>query len=128
MPVHLGLLAVAVGAMFAAAFVMDLLRPLLIREPGTQALRWADRILVNLLFFSLAPGMLYAWFYPLVPFSGYRAGVFMALAFFLLAVAPTFAVYRLDVTERTRATLGHLFWILTKYLAVYGLLGGLYRP
>ena len=128
MPVHLGLLALAVSTMFAAALAMDLLRPHVIREPGTQALRWADRLLVNLLFFSLSPGMLYAWFYPLVPFSGYRAGVFMALAFFLLAVAPTFAVYRLDVTERTRATLGHLFWILAKYLAVYGLLGGLYRP
>lgn len=128
MLVQLPLLGVTVVAMFVAALGMDLLRPWVIREKGTQQLRFADRVLVNLLFFSVSPGMLYAWFYPLVPFSGYRAGVFLALAFFLLAVAPTLAVYRLDVTERSRATLGHLFWILLKYLLVYGLLGGLYQP
>lgn len=128
MLVQLPLLGLTVAAMFVLALGLDLLRPVLVREPGVQSLRFADRVLVNLLFFSLAPGMMYAWFYPLVPFSGFRAGVFMAVALFLLAVAPTFAVYRLDVTDRTRATLGHLFWILFKYLLVYGLLGGLYRP
>ena len=128
MLVQLPLLGLTVAAMFVAALGLDLLRPVVIREAGVQPLRFADRVLVNLLFFALAPGMLYSWFYPLVPFSGFRAGVFMALVFFLLAVAPTFATYRLEVAERSRATLGHLFWVLLKYLLVYGLLTGLYQP
>jgi hypothetical protein len=128
MLVHVPLLALAVAASLAAALAFDVLRPWIIREPGTQSLRWADLVLVNLLFFSLGPGMIYAWVYPLVPFSGWRAGVFMGVGLFLLAVAPTFAVYRLDVTDRTRATFGHLFWVLLKYLVVYALLAGVYQP
>ena len=128
MIVQLPALALAAGLMLITGTVLDLLQPWVIREEGVQPLRWSDRLLVNLLFFSLAPGALYAWFYPLVPFSGYRAGVFLALAFFLLAIAPTFAVYRLDVAQRPRATMGHLFWLFCKYLLVYGLLTAIYRP
>ena len=40
MLVHFPLLAAASAAMFAAAFLFDLLRPLVIREAGTQPLRW----------------------------------------------------------------------------------------
>jgi hypothetical protein len=119
---------VAMGAMLVAAVVLDLLRPLFIREKGEQDLRSSDRLLVNVLFFSLTPGMLYAWFYPLVPYSGFRAGLFLAVVFFLLGIAPTFAVYRLDTEERTAATLGNLFWLLLKYLVVYGLLATIYQP
>ena len=118
----------AVGAMLGAAAVLDLLRPVFIREKGEQDLGSSDRLLINVLFFSLTPGMLYAWFYPLVPFSGFRAGLFLAVLFFLLGIAPTFAVYRLEIEERTAATLGHLFWLLLKYLVVYGLLAAIYQP
>jgi hypothetical protein len=118
----------AAGAMLGAAIVLDLLRPVLVREEGEQPLRPSDRLLVNILFFSLTPGMLYAWFYPLVPFSGVRAGFFLAIVLCLLGIAPTFAVYRLAIEERTAATLGHLFWLLLKYLVVYGLLTAIYQP
>lgn len=128
MLVDLPLLGLAVGAACLAAVLFDLLRPLLIREPGAQSLRASDLLLVNVLFFAMAPGMLYSWFYPLVPFSGFRAGVFMGVALFFLGVAPTFASYRLDVTSPTRATFGHLLWTLLKFIVVYGILAGLYRP
>ena len=128
MIVDLPLLISAMAAMFVAAFAVDLVRPRVIREAGVQRLTWADHLLVNLLFFVLTPGMLYGWFYPLVPFSGYRAGLFLALAFFLLAIAPTFAVYRLQVREGTTATIGHLLWLLVKYGAVYGILTQVYQP
>ena len=128
MLVDLPLLGLAVAAACAAAIVFDLVRPLAIREPGAQSLRWSDLLLVNVLFFGMGPGMLYSWFYPLVPFSGFRAGVFMGVALFFLAVAPTFAIYRLDVTSPTRATFGHLLWALLKYVVVYGILAGIYQP
>jgi hypothetical protein len=126
--IHLPEMLLAAGAMLGAAVVLDLLRPLLIREEGEQNLRSSDRLLINVLFFSLTPGMLYAWFYPLVPFSGFRAGLFLAVILFLLGIAPTFAVYRLAIEERTTATLGHLVWLLLKYLVVYGLLAAIYQP
>lgn len=128
MLVDLPLLGTAVLLCAGLGCLFDVLCPLVIREPGLLPLRWSDRILVNVLFFAMAPGMLYSWFYPLVPFSGYRAGLFMGVALFFLAVAPTFAVYKLDVTNRTRATLGHLFWSLLKYLAVYMVLAIVYQP
>jgi len=121
-------LLLTMAAMLVTALVLDVVRPFIIREPGEQTLRRADRLLVNLLSFVLIPGMLYAWFYPLVPFSGFRAGLFLGWCFFLLAVAPTFAVYRLGVPEGTRALLGHLFWLLLKYLLVYAVLAELYQP
>ena len=128
MIVHLPLLLLTMAAMFGMALLADVLRPLVIREEGEQPLGWSNRILVNVLFFALTPGMLYGWFYPLVPFSGYRAGLFLGFALFLLAVAPTFASYRLRVSHPSRATLGHLLWSLLKYLTVYALLAQLYRP
>ena len=121
-------LIMAMAAMLVAATAADLLRGWLFKQPGEQSKQFSDSLLVNLLFFVMAPAMLYAWFYPLVPFSGFRAGLFLALAFFLLAVAPTFAAYRLQVPEHSPVLLGHLFWLLLKYLAVYGLLAGIYSP
>jgi hypothetical protein len=121
-------LILAMLAMLAASTAADLLRGRILRQPGERSRQFSDHLLMNLLFFVMSPAMLYAWFYPVVPFSGYRAGLFLALAFFLLAVTPTFAAYRLQVSERSSALMGHLFWLLLKYLAVYGLLAGIYHP
>jgi hypothetical protein len=121
-------LIMAMIAMLVAAMVADLMRGWLFKQPGEQSRQFSDLLLINLLFFVMAPAMLYAWFYPLVPFAGFRAGLFLALAFFLLAVAPTFAAYRLQVPERSPVLLGHLFWLLLKYLVVYGLLAEIYHP
>ena len=114
--------------MAAAALAADLLQTVMFRGPGLRSVRFSDRLLVNLLFFVLLPGSIYAWFYPLVPFSGFRAGLFMALSFFLLALAPTFALFQLRTPDDQGAALGHLFWLLLKYLLVYGLLTHMYRP
>jgi hypothetical protein len=118
----------AMLAMLAAATLWDVVRAQLHRAPGEQALRVTDRLLVNLLFFVLTPGLLYAWFYPLVPFSGLRAGLFLALCLFLLGVSPTVATYRLQIPDRAAATLGHLFWLFLKYLLVYALMTQIYQP
>jgi hypothetical protein len=118
----------AMLAMLAAATLWDIVHARLHHQPGEQTLRGPDRLLVNLLFFVLTPGLLYAWFYPLVPFSGFRAGLFLALCFFLLGVSPTVATYRLQIPDRAAATLGHLFWLFLKYLLVYASLTQLYQP
>jgi hypothetical protein len=128
MIVHMPRLLLTMAAMLVIALVLDVIRPRVIQDPGEQTLRRSDRLLVNLLFFVLTPAVLYAWFYPLVPFSGYRAGLFLGWSFFLLAVAPSFAVYRLQVPDRTSSLLGHLFWLLLKYLLVYSVLTELYQP
>jgi len=95
-------LILAMVAMLVAATAADLLRGWLFKQPGEQSRRVSDSLLVNLLFFVMAPAMLYAWFYPLVPFSGYRAGLFLGWCFFLLAVQPA----RWSITPLSRQQAG----------------------
>lgn len=122
------LLLGAILAMLAAAVVMDFVRDRVQGTEGTSALCTSDGLLVNLLFFALLPGTIYGWLYPLVPFTGLRAGLFLAALLFVLAVAPTLAAYRIKAPGGAEVTLGHLFWLFVKYLAVYGLLAYIYRP
>ena len=122
------LLIIALMAMLVVATTADFLRMMILKEPGMHDATFMDRTLINLLFFVMIPGMLYAWFYPLVPFSGYRAGLFMGISLYLLAAAPTMAAYRLQVLERKGAVMGHLFWLLVKYIVVYAALTQIYQP
>ena len=128
MIVDFELLLMALSLMFVLAMTADYLRIKILKEPGMQSATFMDRNLINLLFFVMIPGMIYAWFYPIVPFSGYRAGLFMALSLYLLAAAPTIAAYRLQMPERTGAVMGHLFWLLMKYILVYCALTQVYQP
>lgn len=116
------------GAMLVAALLIDLFRDLSLKKEAVAVDRFSDRLLVNLLFFTMIPGSLYTWLYPLIPFGGLRAGFFLAIVLFLLAVAPTLAAFRVRAPNAVPLTLGHLFWLLFKYLVVYGLLGYLYQP
>lgn len=122
------LLTAALSLMFVMATGADFLRIRLLNEPGMQASTFTDRSLINILFFVMIPGMIYAWFYPVVPFSGYRAGLFMAICLYLLAAVPTIAAYRLQMPVQTGAVMGHLFWLLLKYILVYGALTFVYQP
>lgn len=128
MLVEFPLLLATIGLMLVTGLGVDLLRDLAFKAHRVAPARFSDRILVNLLFFAMLPATLYVWFYPLVPFTGVRVGLFLALAMFLLAIAPTFAVFHLHTPERTPATLGHLFWLALKYLLVYGVLTVSYQP
>ena len=128
MIVDFALLTVALSLMFGMATIADVLRIMLLKEPGMQSATFTDRSLINILFFVMIPGMIYAWFYPIIPFSGYRAGLFMAICLYLLAAAPTIAAYRLQGPVGTGAAMGHLFWLLLKYILVYGALALVYQP
>jgi len=128
MLVEFPLLLTAIAFMTIAALAVDLVRDLVFKTHAVSPARFSDRILVNLLFFAMLPATLYVWFYPLVPFSGVRVGIFLALLMFLLAIAPTFAVFHLHTPDQKPATLGHLFWLAIKYLLVYGTLTITYQP
>lgn len=128
MLIDLPLLISAMLAMLACAALADFARDRVHTRAGSASERFTDRLLVNVLFFALLPGTLYGWLYPLVPFSGWRAGGFLALFLYALAVAPTFAAFRLQTGGREPITAGHLFWLLVKYVGVYGLLTFIYNP
>lgn len=128
MLIEVPLLLGAMLAMLVAAIVLDVARDLLLGKGALASLRASDGLLVNLLFFTLLPGTIYGWLYPLVPFSGLRAGLFLGALLFVLAVAPTLAVYRIKAPGGVEVTLGHLFWLFLKYVVVYGLLAHIYVP
>lgn len=121
-------LLLATGVMLAAALVVDLLRYVFHRGKGEMAYGISEILLLDIFFFALFPAFLYAWMYPLVPFSGLRAGLFLGSFMVLLAVLPTLASFRLNAPSGQAAGLGHLFWLLVKYLSVYGLLTYIYQP
>jgi len=119
------------GAMLATltlAILADFARDRVHGKEGTSSPRMSDRLLVNLLFYPLLPGTIYGWLFPLVPFSGLRAGLFLGLLLFMLGVAPTLAAFQVRAPGDREMTTGHLFWLLVKYLAVYGALAFIYRP
>jgi hypothetical protein len=128
MLIDFSLLLGAMLAMMTAAVMIDFVRDRVHGKEGSASPRMSDSLLVNLLFFTLLPGTIYGWLFPLVPFSGLRAGLFLALLLFVLAVAPTLAAYRIKAPGGAEVTTGHLFWLFVKYLAVYGLLAYIYRP
>jgi hypothetical protein len=122
------LLLLAMGAMVAAALAVDLLRQVFHRGQGEMAYGISELLLLDIFFFALFPSFLYGWMYPLVPFGGLRAGLFLGSFMVLLAVLPTLASFRLNAPSGQAAGLGHLFWLLVKYLLVYGLLTYIYQP
>lgn len=128
MLIDLPLLTGAILAMLGCATVADFVRDRTLARAGLASGQFADRLRVNVLFFALLPATLYAWLFPLVPFSGWRAGGLLALFLYALAVAPTFAAFRLHTDGKAQVTAGHLFWLLVKYVAVYGLMTFIYDP
>jgi hypothetical protein len=128
MLIDLPLLTGAMLAMLAAATAIDFLRDRALGRAGLASNRYADRLLVNVLFFAMMPATIYGWLFPLVPFSGWRAGGLLALFLFALGVAPTLSAYRVQDPGGAPVTMGHLFWLLLKYIAVYGLLTFIYNP
>jgi hypothetical protein len=66
----------------------------------------ANLLFVNLVFLSLVPTLVLMMFQPMLPFVGARAGLALAIAAFILGIAP---VRLIDAPKRG---VNHAFWVL----------------
>jgi len=88
--------------------------------------RWLNLVFFDLLFYSLIPGVLLVFLYPIFPFSGFKAGLALAVLTFLLGAFPAhlFLVFR---HERRFALVSHdLFFTAVKMVLCFGSLGAFY--
>jgi len=106
-------------------------RRLRLSESGVTPARrpsWLQIAFSDLLLFSLIPGLVLMFFYPFLPFSGFRAGLALGLVGILLGGAPVFA-FLLTSRERSAAqVMCDGFFYVFKISVCLGLLGGIYPP
>ena len=83
--------------------------------------------LVNLVFVVMLPAIVYAALYPILPFTSYRSGFFIALFVFAVGILPAqvrqYNQYRLS----SALTAFELFWNLLTLLASVGTITYLYH-
>jgi len=100
------------------------LPPELLEEDGFGY--FISKFIMQFAFLVAMPAVVYSWFYVMVPFSGVRAGVSLALFVFMLGIIP-FAVsllmrIKLPLSYTLFQSAGHLI----KLIIVFGVISYLY--
>ena len=119
---------------WAVAFAFSLIRRLAGKwflPPETEGspdhrLNWSATAFFDLLFFSLLPGLIFIFFYPVVPLSGFHFGVALGVSGFLLGAGPAYVILSLRKERSAAATVYDAFFHLCKMLVCFGLIGALY--
>ena len=94
-----------------------------VKPPGTSLIDIFELILQAELWEVLVPAFIYSLIYPFLPFSGIRAGLFVALLIFILAALPE--VLSLGTVLRLPLSfwLHNLLWRLIKLFLIFGTFG-----
>lgn len=108
-------------------FVLELIRWLaertIVRKFSTsfevEIQFWAP-LVVNLIFVVLVPAIIYASLYPILPFTSYRVGFFIALFVFGVGTLPVLARAYNQLKPPTGLAAFQLLWTLLTMLVVIG--------
>jgi|GEM_PF-3876026 len=94
-----------------------------VKPPRTTLMDIFELILQAELWEVLIPAFIYSLIYPFLPFSGIRAGLFVALLIFILATLPE--VFSLGTVLRLPLAfwLQNLLWRLVKLFLIFGTFG-----
>ncbi len=94
----------------------------------TCSVRWLNVAFFDLLFYTLIPGVILVLTYPILPFSGFRAGLALAFVAAVLGAIPS-AVFLVVRGEREIPVAVHdIFFQLCKMFLCFGLIGTFYPP
>ena len=77
-------------------------------------------------FLVVLPAVVYSWFYVMVPFYGYRAGIAAALFLFLLGIVPFSITLLMRVKLPLSYTLFQMAGYLIKLILIYAVIATLY--
>ncbi len=96
----------------------------LLEEPGAGL--FVSKFVMQFAFLVTFPAVAYSWFYVLVPFSGIRAGMALALVLFLMGIIPFTVTLLMRIRFPVSYTLFQLAGQLIKLMVVYGIISYLY--
>jgi len=124
------ILAWVVAFVFSIAHRMTRKWFLAPRGEGTsdQQSNWLHLVFLDLLFYSLLPGLLLVFFYPVLPFSGFHSGLALGVVGFLLGAGPVYLFSVIRGEQPVARALHDAFFHLCKMLVCFGLIGILYAP
>ena len=94
-----------------------------IKPPRTSLMDIFELILQAELWEVLIPAFLYSFVYPFLPFSGIRAGLFVALLIFILATLPEVLSLGTILRLPLAFWLHNLLWRLIKLFLIFGTFG-----
>ena len=97
-------------------------------ETPVQSVRWMNVAFSDLVFYTLIPGVILVLAYPILPFSGYRAGLALAFVAALLGTIPFAVMLVVRQQRRIPNTVHDLFFQLCKMFLCFGLIGAFYPP
>lgn len=89
---------------------------------------WLHIAFSDLMLFSLIPGLVLMFFYPFLPFSGFRAGLALGLVGILLGAVPVFVLLLTGRERSVAQVVCDGFFYVLKISFCLGLLGALYPP
>lgn len=91
-----------------------------------SAAAFISTFIVELIFFVFIPAVIYAWFYTVIPFSGIRGGVSVALVIFILGILPLGITILLRIRLPVVFLLYHILGLLVKIAGILAIIGYLY--
>ena len=94
-----------------------------IKPPRTSLMGIFELILQAELWEVLVPAFIYSLIYPFLPFSGIRAGLFVALLIFILASLPEVLSLGTILRLPLAFWLHNLLWRLIKLFLIFGTFG-----
>lgn len=128
---YLVLLGVWVAALFFSVshhLTQRWVRPKPADEAATPAVHWLNIAFSDLAFYTLIPGVILVLTYPMLPFSGFRAGLALAFVTAVLGAIPMAVLLVVRGERGIALTVHDIFFQLCKMFLCYGLIGSFYPP
>jgi hypothetical protein len=95
---------------------------------NTLRSRWNLQTIVLTELFEIAlPAFFFALILPFLPFSGMKAGAFFGILIFFVGSLPQTVIIPQSIKLPVNFIVVHLFWQLLKNLAVFAVIGAVYR-
>lgn len=123
-------IVVAGGILFALELVRTFIQRRIVKIFALESaveLRFLPPLLVNFIFIVMLPTVVYASLYPILPFTSYRSGFFIALFVFGVGMLPLHVRNYNQYKLSTVMTTFELFWNLLTLLLVIGCITYLYH-
>jgi hypothetical protein len=122
--------AVAAGIVIILEFIRVRIMHRLVRHleiADDVEIQFLQPLLVNLVFIVMLPAIVYAALYPILPFTSYRSGFFIALFVFAVGIIPFQVRHYNQYKLPSALTAFELFWNLLTLLASIGAITYLYH-
>lgn len=94
--------------------------PEITKDAGRAFSIYLVQFISDLLFFVIIPAMAYFWIYPVMPFSGYKAGIAIAIGAYILGSLPYATNISLRIKIPAILIVTTLFFNLLKLTAALG--------